>query len=410
MPALTPYDLNLRHLLAVSAIGALGSLGRAAEAVHLSQPALTQAVVKLEGQLQHRLFDRQAQGMTPTSAGAELIERVDCAADELATAFDAAQRKGRGGRAILLRISFTHLRAAVAAVEFGNFVLASRATGISPPAIHRAVREFERLTEIALFERRGRSVAPTPKARALVAAARRAVAEIAAALADLAARRGQGGGRVTIGALPLARARLIPEAVAAFLAAQPDTTVRIVDGPYAELFARLVAGELDLMVGALRNPHPSPELVQTPLYEDRLVVVARAGHPLTRARSVNIAHLAAFPWIMAAPGVPMRGMWEAMFADAGHAVPPVVIECSSVFTIHGLLAEGDWLTLLSPEQVGRELADGHLAILMAETEGAARTIGVTTRAGWRPSGAQAAFLTVLKTRAETRKPMTSLAS
>jgi DNA-binding transcriptional LysR family regulator len=407
MSAVTPYDLNLRHLLAVSAIGQLGSLGRAAEVVHLSQPALTQAVVKLEGQLQHRLFDRQAQGMTPTSAGTELIERVDRAADELAPAFDAAQgsaaKRSRGGRAILLRISFTHLRAAVAAVEFGNFVLASRATGISPPAIHRAVREFERLTEITLFERRGRSVAPTPRARAVVAAARRAVAEIAAALADLAARRGQGGGRVTIGALPLARARLIPEAVAAFLAAQPDTAVSIVDGPYAELFARLVAGELDLMVGALRNPHPSPEVVQTPLYEDRLVVVARAGHPLTRAKSVTLADLAAFRWIMAAPGVPMRGMWEAMFEDAGHAVPPVAIECSSVFTIHGLLAEGDWLTLLSPEQVGRELAAGRLAVLMAETEGAARTIGVTTRAGWRPSGAQAAFLAELKTKAATRK-------
>ena len=406
---MTPYDLNLRHLLAVSAIGALGSLGRAAEAVHLSQPALTQAVVKLEGQLQHRLFDRQANGMTATAAGVELIERVDRAARELADAFDAVAgaRRGRTGRAILLRISFTHLRAAVAAVEFGNFVLASRATGISPPAIHRAVREFERLTDVTLFERRGRSVAPTPKARSLAAAARRAVAEIEAALADLGAQRGEGGGRVAIGALPLARARLIPEAVSAFHRARPEVAVGIVDGPYAELFARLVAGELDLVVGALRMPLPSPEVVQTPLYEDRLVVVARADHPLTRASAVEVGDLAAYPWIMAAPGVPMRAMWEAMFTRAGRPVPPVAIECSSVVTIHGLLADGDWLTLLSPEQIADEMAAGRLAIVGPEAMSAARTIGVTTRAGWRPSGVQAAFLEQLKTRAETRKPLTA---
>ncbi|OJU08048.1 MAG: hypothetical protein BGN86_12480, partial [Caulobacterales bacterium 68-7] len=391
---MSPYDLNLRHLLAVSAIGALGSLGRAAEAVHLSQPALTQAVVKLEGQLQHRLFDRQANGMTPTAAGAELIERVDRAARELADAFDAVAggRRGRTGRGILLRISFTHLRAAVAAVEFGNFVLASRATGISPPAIHRAVREFERLTDVTLFERRGRSVAPTQKARSLAAAARRAVAEIEAALADLSAQRGEGGGRVAIGALPLARARLIPEAVSGFHRAHPDVAISIVDGPYAELFARLVAGELDVVVGALRLPLPSPEVVQTPLYEDRLVVVARAGHPLAQTAAVDLGDLAAYPWIMAAPGVPMRAMWETMFTRAGRPVPPVAIECSSVVTIHGLLADGDWLTLLSPEQVAGELAAGRLAIIGSEDLGAARVIGVTTRAGWRPSGAQAAFL------------------
>ena len=163
------------------------------------------------------------------------------------------------------------------------------------------------------------------------------------------------------------------------------------------------------MVGALRDPHPSPEVVQTPLYEDHLAVVARAGHPLTRANSVSLADLAAFPWIMAAPGVPMRAMWEAMWRKAGCPAPPVAIECSSVFTIHGLLSEGDWLTMLSPEQVGRELAAGRLAILAAEIEGAARTIGVTTRAGWRPSGAQAAFLTELKTRASSHKPLTFLA-
>jgi LysR family transcriptional regulator of gallate degradation len=94
----SPYDLNFRHLLAVSAIAQLGSVSRAAERVHLSQPALTQAVVKLETQLRCRLFDRRPDGMTATDAGALLAERIDRAADELARAFAASRRRGLGAQ------------------------------------------------------------------------------------------------------------------------------------------------------------------------------------------------------------------------------------------------------------------------------------------------------------------------
>lgn len=395
---LTPYDLNFRHLLAVSAIAELGSVSRATRRVHLSQPALTQALVKLEALLRHRLFDRHAGGMTPTAAGAALVQRINRAAEELKGGFE-----GQGGEALVLKISFTHLRAVIAAVAAGNFVLATRATGISSPAIHRAVRDFELLVGVGLFERRGRTVSPTRDARRLVAAARRAVAEIESALADLDALRGESSGRVAIGALPLARAKLIPEAVSAFHRAQPGATVSIVDGPYAELFSQLLAGELDMLVGALRNPHPSPEVVQTPLFLDHLAIVGRRGHPLAGRRGLKAETLAKFPWIMAPRTTPMRGVWEGLFLSAGVTPPAVAVECSSVLAIHGLLIEGDWLTLLSPEQVAREIEADRLALIGPPPASGARRIGITTRAGWRPSAVQAAFLDHLQAQARRRK-------
>ncbi|MBC2665380.1 LysR family transcriptional regulator [Novosphingobium flavum] len=405
---MTPYDLNLRHLMALSEIKQLGSLSRAAEAVHLSQPALTQAVVKLEGTLQHRLFDRHRDGITPTPAGIELIDRVDRAAQELAAAFEecrpaTSSRRWIDGRAMLLRVSFTHLRAVIAAVQSGNFILANRATGISASAIHRAVRDFEQLSGIILFERRGRSVVPTDGARAIAGAARRAVAEIEAVIADLDMRRGQIGGRLTIGAMPLVRAKLIPEAVCDFHAKQPGATIAIIDGPYSELLARLTAGELDMIVGALRIPNPSPEIVQTPLYKDHFSVVARSDHPLTELDQIDLHDLARYPWIMSGRTAPKRVAWENMFLDMGIPPPPVAVECSSVLAIHGLLFEGDWLALLSPEQVSREVANGGLAILGPPLRGGASMIGVTTRAGWRPSAIQSQFLDNLKARVDRMK-------
>lgn len=405
---MSPYDLNLRHLMALSAIRSLGSLSRAAESLHLSQPALTQAVVKIEGMLQHRLFDRRREGITPTPEGLELIDRVDRAADEMATAFEQARPANTGrrhleGRAMVLRLGFTHLRAVIAAVQGGNFVLANRETGISASAIHRAVRDFEQITGITLFERRGRSVIPTDGARHIAGAARRAVAEIEAVITDFDVRRGLVGGRIAIGAMPLVRARLIPEAVATFHQQRPGVTVSIFDGSYNELFARLLGGEIDMIVGALRLPNPSTDIVQMPLYKDHFLVVGRNGHPLQKRGAFDLSSLAEYPWIIAGPTAPKRAAWEKMFREACVELPHVAVECSSILAIHGMLPLGDWLTILSPEQVGHEVASGRLAVFGQPLSDGASMIGVTTRAGWRPSEVQAAFLSNLHDKVEEMK-------
>ena len=64
-------------------------------------------------------------------------------------------------------------------------------------------------------------------------------------------------------------------------------------------------------------------------------------------------------------------------------------------TIRQLLLAGDGLTLLSPDQVSVELAAGVLAALPPPVP-IARTIGITTRPGWRPTPAQADFLDLLR--------------
>jgi DNA-binding transcriptional LysR family regulator len=68
---------NLRHLYAVAEIARQGSVRRAAGIVHLSQPALTQALAQAEEALGQRLFERAASGMVPTPAASALAERID---------------------------------------------------------------------------------------------------------------------------------------------------------------------------------------------------------------------------------------------------------------------------------------------------------------------------------------------
>jgi DNA-binding transcriptional LysR family regulator len=64
---------QLRHFLAVLD---LGSLSAAAEAVHLSQPALSRSLTALEGELRAPLFDRAGRRLRPTPYALAYAERA----------------------------------------------------------------------------------------------------------------------------------------------------------------------------------------------------------------------------------------------------------------------------------------------------------------------------------------------
>ena len=95
----------MRYLLAVADAG---SLTHAAEALGVAQPALSQALNRLEADLGVRLFERSRRGAVLTDAGRAIIDDVRAS---LALAESATQRARAiaGGRAGRLHIGFvTH--------------------------------------------------------------------------------------------------------------------------------------------------------------------------------------------------------------------------------------------------------------------------------------------------------------
>jgi DNA-binding transcriptional LysR family regulator len=189
------------------------------------------------------------------------------------------------------------------------------------------------------------------------------MAELRSGLAEVAAWQGKAAGRVVIGAMPLSRARWLPETLLRFTGAHPGVDVAVVEGSHAELVGPLRDGEIDFMLGALRDTAMLDDLVQEAAFEDRPALVMRAGHPLADAGvPLDPAALRHYPWILPGGDTPLRHYWEAMMHSAtGHAPPHVGIECGSVLTVRQLLVGSDALTLLSPAQLAVELDVGLLA-------------------------------------------------
>jgi DNA-binding transcriptional LysR family regulator len=382
------WRLNLRHLGVAAAITRLRSVTAAARALPLSQPAVTQALGRLEQLLGLPLFDRHPEGMQPTPAALILSPRVEAAAQHIASP----------------RITMSQLRAALVLADCGSYSSAAVYSGLAEPSLHRAIKDLSIATGQQIVERRGRGIGFTDNGRALVRRLRLARRELLTALDEIDALLGHETGRIAIGAMPLARARLLPEAIAAFHAEYPAVRLEIAEGSYAELIEPLRDGELDCLVGALRD-QDALDLHQRPLFEDRPVILARRGHPLA-GTDPSLAELAAYPWSVAGHGAPLRGQFERMFAAADLPLPSVPIESGSVLLIRQVLMRTDFVTMLSPDQVGLELEAGWL-VRLADAPGIVRRIGRITRAGWRPSAAQHAFFRTLDAAAAALRPSQS---
>jgi len=379
-------QLNLRHLRAMAAIARLGSMTAAAQAISITQPAITQALAKLESQLGHQLFERRPDGMAKLPAAAIFAPRVESALAHI------------GSR----RVTMASLRAMIALADSGSYSEASAATGLAQPSLHRAVRELSLALKRSLVERRGKGIALTDHGRRTARTFRLARSELESGLSELAALGGRETGRITIGAMPLCRARLLPTAVTAFHLKHPESEVVIVEGSFRELIEPLRDGVIDVMIGALRPEAPSEDVEQSDLFTDRLVVLGRKNHPLAKlAGNVPTKELARFPWTISAPGTPLRIQWDRLFASAGVTPPRIPVESGSVIANREILRKSDFLTLLSPDQVAVELEAGWL-IRICETPGnLERTIGTTTRTDWRPTGMQSTFLEILRKSAKS---------
>ena len=369
------WRFNLRHLKAAAKIAELGTINAAAQAVNLSQPAITQALVRLEQQLGLPLFERRHDGMLPTEAADLLVPRIEAAFDHVGSP----------------HVTMSRLRALLAVAESGSYAGASHLTGLSLPSIHRAVTDLALSMRRALVERRGKAVALTEAGRQVARAFRLARVELEAGLSEIDALKGFETRRISVGAMPLSRARVLPAAVTRFLRRHPRVRLMIAEGSRAELVEPLRNGALDLMIGALRTPLVEADLEQRPLFEDVPAIFGRKGHPLAGG-SAGPEQLAQFPWIVPSAGAPLRDSWERFFAHARLPLPEVPIESGSVMMIRQVVIDSDCLTLLSPDQVAAEMEAGWLTRIADLPRDLGRVIGVTTRASWRPTKVQREFL------------------
>ena len=393
--------INLRHLRALSAVVAAGSISGAADTLYRVPSAVTRSIGELEGALRRPLFDRQARGMALNAYGELVLVRARRIEQEFEAA--RAQLIARGGvrssadvQSLFASILNGRRLAVIAGLaEQRNMPAVAREFGITQPAISAALKDLEAGLRVALFDRSPRGLMPTPAGEIVAFYFKRVLSELRHIGPDIAASEGMLEGRIHVGALPLARTHILPLAIASLLERHPRLRVTTVESPYDALAASLRSGDIDFILGALRPA--TKDLQQEPLFQDRLSVIARAGHPLVRAGDIDFPALHRATWVLSRQGSPAREMFERCFTHARQVPPLPAVETGDLAVLRGLLLESDMITAISEHQLRYEIRNGSLVVVPFPLEQAHRQIGLTQRIGAYPApGARALMEEVRK--------------
>ncbi|QCP54154.1 LysR family transcriptional regulator [Trinickia violacea] len=89
-------DLNLREIRAFVTVAIAGSFTQAASRLHLSQPALTVQIRRLEETVGARLFDRNSRSVALTQTGRELLPLLQRSLDDMERVLRDARALGDG--------------------------------------------------------------------------------------------------------------------------------------------------------------------------------------------------------------------------------------------------------------------------------------------------------------------------
>ena len=393
---------NIRHLRAVSEVAKHRSVSKASETMYLSQPAITQAIAKLEGLLGVLLFDRRSGGMFVSEVGELFLERINRSLQLIIEGCKEAIKvnKQQGGTAgfgeFAHLLTTVQLKALNAVSEAGNFSLAARLEGITQPSLHRAARDIERLSGIEFYRKTKEGIELTRAAQTLARSAKLAFGELEQGYAEIAEWLGRDTGQLVIGAMPLARASVLPAAINMLTEKYPAVSFRIVDGPYDRLLHALRHGDLDFLIGALRTPMPIEDVVQERLFDDTMSIIVRPEHPIVQRKTLKIDDLAALPWAVAGEGAPARDCFKAMFESRNMPEPEGLVEASSLMLVRNLLMGSDRITMISSFQVQQELRLGLLVEVPFDISDTNRPIGLTVRQDWQPTAMQQRFLNCIR--------------
>src|SRR5688572_1604177 len=67
--------MDLREIRTFVAVASLGTVSKAAETLHITQPALSRQIANLEDELGLKLFDRAGRRLLLTSEGSQLLQQ-----------------------------------------------------------------------------------------------------------------------------------------------------------------------------------------------------------------------------------------------------------------------------------------------------------------------------------------------
>jgi DNA-binding transcriptional LysR family regulator len=281
------------------------------------------------------------------------------------------------------------LRYLVALADEHHFTRAAGRLHIAQPALSQQIRRLEDEVGVALVDRTTRHVSLTPAGEMLVGRARRALAEVDAAAAELSELAGVRTGRIVIGAMRSTGPFDLSALLAAYNARHPGIELIVREEPSEVMLQRLHADALDVAFLSVNRLDAGPDIQLHPLLDEPLVALLAPGHPLAGRRRLDMAELRDERFVVFGEGGSLRRIVVQGAREAGFE-PALAFESTESARIRAMASRGLGVALLPASEAEHE--GPPVAVVSVRRPALTRDVTLAWRAHRRHSPAARAFL------------------
>jgi LysR family transcriptional regulator, transcription activator of glutamate synthase operon len=281
------------------------------------------------------------------------------------------------------------LRYLVALDDERHFTRAALREHVAQPALSQQIRRIEEEVGLPLVQRTTRRVALTEAGVCLVARARRVLAELDGAQAELAALSGVHSGRVTVGVIHTMGPVDVSLVLAIFHRRHPSVELTVREQSSEELAEMLRIDELDLAFLSVTERIESHGLGLQQLISEELVVILPRDHRLAVRHRVKMADLAGEEFISYREGARLRELLVSAGRHAGFE-PRVTLESNESLRIRRMVQRGMGAAILPRSDA--DGSDDDIAVARLVEPALSRDITLAWREDRRQLPAAAEFL------------------
>ena len=250
-------------------------------------------------------------------------------------------------------MTLRHMRIFVSVFQKNSITKAAQELHLAQPSVSLAVRELEDYYGIRLFDRIGRHIAPTECGKEFY----RYAVHIVSLFNEMEKkmRNWDTFGTLRIGASITIGTHILPVLIHRYQDQFPDLMIEAKVSKSASVEDEIIHNGIDL--GLIETQPSHPDLRAVPFMTDSMCAITAPDHPLAPVKSISLAELSRFPFLMREKGSAGRKLLDAAFSLQQITVSPRW-ESTSTQALVKAVAEGLGVSVLPYLIVKKDSEEG----------------------------------------------------
>ena len=196
----------------------------------------------------------------------------------------------------------------VAVDKYRHFAKAAESCGISQSTLSSLVQKLEIELDVTIFDRNSHPVKPTAIGEEIISRAKLLLFNAAQVKELVATRKGESVGKVSLGITSTVAPYLLPKMLKYLSVNHPDIELHVEEARVSTLVLQLERGELDIAL--LATPLNNDELLEIPVYQERLMAYVSPNEPIYNNLDLQIDRLPVESvWVLREGYCPNRGVF-----------------------------------------------------------------------------------------------------